>query len=73
MSIFYTVQVRPQCVVNEDCPNPDICQLGNCIDACRGTSCGINAVCNSASHRAECKCLQSYQGDPFTVCTPCKK
>ena len=70
---FNAVQVRPQCVVNEDCQNPDICQLGNCIDACRATSCGINAVCTSASHRAECKCLQGYRGDPFTACSPCKR
>ena len=73
--IFQTllpVQVRPQCTVNEDCPYSDICQLGNCIDACRATKCGTNAVCASSNHRAECSCIHGFKGDPFTACRPRK-
>lgn len=74
LSIFFIlVQVRPQCTVNEDCPYSDICQLGNCIDACRATKCGTNAICTSSNHRAECSCVHGFQGDPFTACRPCKK
>lgn len=70
--LSFLVQVKPQCVVNEDCPNPDICQLGNCLDACRATTCGTNAVCTSSNHRADCKCLQGFRGEPFTACSKCK-
>ena len=69
---LFLVQVRPQCVVNEDCPNTDICQLGNCINACRATTCGENAVCSSSNHRAECSCVKGFKGDPSTACRPCK-
>ena len=70
---FVLVQVRPQCTVNEDCPFSEICQLGNCIDACRATKCGTNAICTSSNHRAECSCVQGFQGDPFTACRPRKQ
>jgi len=69
---LFPVQVRPQCTVNEDCPYSDICQLGNCIDACRATKCGTNAVCSSSNHRAECSCIHGFKGDPFTACRPRK-
>lgn len=73
LPFFHLVQVRPQCTVNEDCPYSDICQLGNCIDACRATKCGTNAICTSSNHRAECSCVHGFQGDPFTACRPRKK
>lgn len=33
-------------------------------------TCGLNAECRVAIHRAVCTCLNGYQGDPFRRCQP---
>jgi hypothetical protein len=66
------VQVRPECYEHADCPSYDICDQGNCIDACRVTSCGSNARCENRVHSASCICLPNYEGNPRVACNPRK-
>merc|ERR1712110_12672 len=64
------VQVRPECFEHADCPLYDVCDQGNCIDACRVTSCGANARCENKIHSASCICLPNYIGNPRVACNP---
>ena len=33
-------------------------------------TCGVNAECRVAIHKAVCTCLNGYEGDPFRQCKP---
>ena len=68
----FIVQVRPECYEHADCPSYDICDQGNCIDACRVTTCGSNARCENKIHAASCICLPNYVGNPRVACNPRK-
>ena len=59
---------RPECVLNNDCPQDRACVNNKCIDPCPGT-CGINAICNTNRHFPKCTCLQGYTGDATTQCS----
>lgn len=59
---------RPECVLNSDCPSNRACVDYHCKDPCPGT-CGVNAECRTHNHVPTCKCLQGYEGNPFSVCT----
>lgn len=59
---------RPECVLNNDCPQDKACIREKCEDPCRN-SCGANAECRVVSHAAHCNCLAGYQGDAFNGCT----
>ncbi|KAL1451866.1 hypothetical protein WDU94_006202 [Cyamophila willieti] len=58
---------RPECTSNSDCPYHLACINTKCQDPCPGT-CGVNAECTVRAHRAQCVCIQGYQGDPFSFC-----
>lgn len=60
------------CQNNDNCQNTEICQRGNCIDACRLDQCGVNAVCRSINHYAQCTCPPGYEGNPRIECIPSK-
>lgn len=68
----YLVQARPQCYTHDECQYTEACHLGNCVDACRLTTCGSNARCVSQNHQGQCVCLPNYEGNPSTGCQPGK-
>merc|ERR1711892_961288 len=64
----YTRCTKPECVVDEECPQVLACRNEKCVDPC---NCAVNANCIVRSHRARCQCYEGYQGDPYnTGCFP---
>lgn len=59
---------RPECTINSDCPTNRACIRNKCQDPCPGT-CGPNALCQVINHLPTCTCIESYTGNPFSVCT----
>ena len=66
------VEVRPECYDNNDCRATEVCNQGNCVDACRLKGCGVNARCQHTLHDARCDCLPGYTGNPNVECRPRK-
>lgn len=60
-------QPTPECIVNSNCHDNEVCRNNKCVDPCIGL-CGINAVCDVNYHRATCSCREGYQGDPYQRC-----
>lgn len=57
------------CQSNDDCPYSDSCINQLCIDPCAVRNpCALNAECQSANHKANCKCPPGLNGDPFSNC-----
>ena len=64
----YQVCRKPECIVDDDCPQVLACENEKCVDPC---ACAVNANCIVRSHRARCQCITSYIGDPYnTGCYP---
>lgn len=59
----YTRCTRPECLVDEECPQVLACRAERCVDPC---DCAANARCIVRSHRARCQCFEGYTGDPYT-------
>lgn len=58
------------CRSDTDCPATEACINRDCVDPCRYTQCGTNAVCRSDyNHKARCHCLDNYRGNPLIECT----
>ena len=70
--LYALVEVKPECYVDDDCATSDICNKGSCVDACRLSHCGSNAICEAGYHSAKCVCLPGFTGDPRTACNKCK-
>ncbi|RWS29323.1 hypothetical protein B4U80_00125, partial [Leptotrombidium deliense] len=51
-----------------------MCTDGDCKepkeDICKDYKCGINAVCQSDSHRPSCVCPPGFEGNPYKHCLP---
>lgn len=62
---------RPECVLNNDCPQNRACVRNKCIDPCIGT-CGQNAICNVYNHVPMCSCPNGMSGNAFILCTVSK-
>ena len=58
---------RPECVINNDCPQNRACNKFKCADPCPGT-CGIGARCEVINHNPICSCPSGFTGDPFARC-----
>lgn len=58
---------RPECLINNECPNNLACISQKCRDPCPG-SCGIDAECSVVLHVPNCVCRQNYEGDPLRAC-----
>lgn len=58
---------RPECVLNNDCPQNRACVRNKCIDPCVGT-CGQNAICNVYNHVPMCSCPSGMSGNAFVLC-----
>lgn len=62
---------RPECTINQDCPNDRVCINNKCTDSCAGNAaCGYQAYCRVINHVTNCFCNEGYVGDPFTACKP---
>jgi hypothetical protein len=59
---------RPECVLNDDCPQNLACQRMKCMNPCNNI-CGLNAECKVVNHSPICSCPLNYVGDPFIQCT----
>ena len=59
----YVACTKPECVVDEECPQVLACRNEHCVDPC---DCAPNAQCIVRSHRARCQCYDGYTGDPYT-------
>ncbi|XP_028157244.1 uncharacterized protein LOC114350564 isoform X7 [Ostrinia furnacalis] len=55
------------CRTDNECANSEACINGKCGSPCR---CGANAICDVLNHRATCKCLPGYNGNPTLGCEP---
>lgn len=72
-SVLFPVQVTSQCRVHADCRDDTmVCEEGSCQNACRYKDCGTNAICTAQNHKANCKCISGYFGNPNIACNPCK-
>ena len=61
---------RPECRVDDDCPNDKACFDNFCKNPCIvRTPCGVNADCRPVDHLPVCTCLPGYQGNPTLQCT----
>lgn len=63
------INCRPECTINDECPQNKACLRNKCVDPCPGT-CGTLAVCETHNHIAICTCPQGMTGNPFTYCRP---
>ena len=64
---------EPGCHFNNDCTMGTACINGNCTDPCIGfDECGANAVCETVSHSATCKCPNGTRelNSPYVACVP---
>lgn len=58
------------CRADSECPPTEACVNRECVDVCRYTQCGENAVCRSDyNHRARCECRPGFYGNPLISCT----
>jgi hypothetical protein len=64
----FTVCREPGCQSDNECPLTVACFDRECQDPCLHQTCGVNAVCNAQVHRAYCKCLENYKGNPYDNC-----
>ena len=46
----------PQCVEDADCPDPDVCEAGNCVECREDAACDAGEICleNACQPRPEC-------------------
>ncbi|KAG8227100.1 hypothetical protein J437_LFUL007437 [Ladona fulva] len=63
------VQAEPECRTDSNCPDTHRCESGTCVEVCRMSPCGVNAICNAMVHQATCSCAPGYQGNPYLECT----
>lgn len=57
------------CRTDSECPPTEACVNRECVNPCRYTQCGINAMCRADSnHKARCHCLDGYRGNPLLSC-----
>ena len=61
------MECKPECQVNNDCPNDKACMSQRCRDPCPG-SCGAGADCRVVGHNPICSCPPGYTGDPLESC-----
>lgn len=60
---------RPECSMNQECPQNLACINQRCQSPCSPSSCGLNAECYVINHLKMCTCPNGYTGDPFRSCS----
>lgn len=53
------------CRSDGECPTSEACINKRCQSPCK---CGTNAICDVIDHKANCKCLPGYSGNPGSGC-----
>jgi hypothetical protein len=62
-------KIQVGCRADGDCPPTEACINRECIDSCKYTQCGRNAMCRSDyNHHARCYCLDGFRGNPLIGC-----
>lgn len=57
------------CKNDDDCSASETCLNKQCVNPCISSNpCAQNGECQALNHRAVCKCLPGYVGDPFINC-----
>lgn len=57
------------CRSDSECPPTQACVNRECMDPCRYTQCGRNAMCQSDfNHKTRCHCFDGYKGNPMISC-----
>jgi len=64
-TFFLNILLVTGCRSNKECSTNEACINGKCSNPCR---CGPNAVCDVVNHKATCKCLAGYNGNPLLGC-----
>jgi hypothetical protein len=64
--------VRGECQSDSECADHRACINYQCIDACHGNKCGLNAMCTAKRHLAVCECPPGYTGDGLASCRQSK-
>ncbi|KAI1292053.1 Latent-transforming growth factor beta-binding protein 4 [Halotydeus destructor] len=65
------------CQHSTDCREDQVCALMatgvlDCVDACRGVTCGSNAQCNAKNHLAICGCKEGFEGNADDLRRGCR-
>jgi hypothetical protein len=63
---------KPECVVNDDCPQDKACVRNKCTDPCVGI-CGYQANCAVRNHLALCTCQVGFTGNAYQACYRIRK
>merc|ERR1712131_490162 len=57
------------CQSDNDCRDREMCFNGDCVHPCLlQHPCAKFAECYPASHKAMCRCIPGYEGNPFKAC-----
>ncbi|XP_026684041.1 LOW QUALITY PROTEIN: neurogenic locus notch homolog protein 1-like, partial [Diaphorina citri] len=64
------VSCRPECILNNDCPNNKACIRNKCKNPCTSVACGEGANCDVIYHAVMCTCPPGTTGSPFIQCKP---
>lgn len=60
---------KPECTIDNDCPNHRACVINKCIDPCSQSNiCARNAHCTVQNHRPLCNCNEGYGGNAQISC-----
>ncbi|CAN7945363.1 unnamed protein product, partial [Ixodes pacificus] len=67
----------PKCRSNSDCRDDEVCGVDHngirsCLVGCTTTLCGQNTICRTENHISECRCRESFVGDPYNRATGCQ-
>ncbi|CAB4059875.1 unnamed protein product [Lepeophtheirus salmonis] len=58
-----------ECSHDTECDDNEACVAHQCVDPCSNDSmCGIEAICQTESHRPFCKCPPGFGGNPHNLC-----
>lgn len=52
------------CHIDEDCSASESCRNNRCLNPCKSSPCGPNALCTVSNHRASCSCGSGFVPNP---------
>lgn len=67
--IFIVFSFAVGCESDDQCPSTQQCYNAQCVSPCiLGDACAANAECYGDNHRAACRCLPGFDGNPLLRC-----